>query len=244
MRLPSPVTSDRRGVHEGRPFELWLPGGDPPWPGMVIVHGADSRKETHATFARACRARGWAAVTYDQRGNGESAEALSPAAVDDVGRMARMLADVEGVDEARVCARGSSMGGFMAIHAAAVSDRIAGVIALCPAGEEHLLEGVRRDRFEMRIDRDSFEPWLGEHDLRDAVDRMGGKPLLLLHARGDEVIPFTWTEELAAAAGDPSEAIVVPGGHHRSLQHDAELHEVALRWMENALRRRRGRAGG
>ncbi len=202
---------------------------------MVIVHGADSRKETHATFARACRARGWAAVTYDQRGNGESEEPLSPAAVDDVGRMARLIAGLDDVDARRVCARGSSMGGFMAIHAAAVSGSIVGVIALCPAGEQHLLDGVRRDRFEMRIDRDSFEPWLGEHDLRDAVQLMGPKPLLLMHAKGDEVIPYTWTDELAEAAPDPVEAIVVPGGHHRSLQHDAELHEVALRWREKAL---------
>jgi len=236
MRLPSPTTSDRRGVHEGRPYELWLPGAEPPWPAMVIVHGADSRKETHATFARACRSRGWAAVTYDQRGNGESEEPLSPAAVGDVGRMAALLAGLDEVDARRVCARGSSMGGFMVIHAAAISDAIAGVIALCPAGEQHLLDGVRRDRFEMRIDRDSFEPWLGEHDLRDAVQLMGAKPLLLMHARGDEVIPYTWTEELAETAADPVEAIVVPGGHHRSLQHDAELQEVALRWLEKALR--------
>jgi fermentation-respiration switch protein FrsA (DUF1100 family) len=202
---------------------------------MVIVHGADSRKETHAAFARACRARGWAAVTYDQRGNGESEELLSPAAVGDVGRMARLIAGLDRVDAGRVCARGSSMGGFMAIHAAAVSDSIAGVIALCPAGEQHLLDGIRRDRFEMRIDRDSFEPWLGEHDLRDATNLMGSKPLLLMHAKGDEMIPYTWTEELAEAAPEPVEAIVVPGGHHRSLQHDAELHEVALRWLEKAL---------
>jgi uncharacterized protein len=235
MKLPAPTTSDRTGVHEGRPYELWLPDAEPPWPAMVIVHGADSRKETHATFARACRSRGWAAVTYDQRGNGESEEPLSPAAVGDVGRMAAFLAGLGEVDAGRVCARGSSMGGFMAIHAAAVSDAIAGVIALCPAGEQHLLDGVRRGRFEMRIDRDSFEPWLGEHDLRDAVRLMGQKPLLLMHARGDEMIPYTWTEELADAADDPVEAIVLPGGHHRSLQHDAELQEVSLRWLEKAF---------
>lgn len=237
MRLPSPRAADRRGNHEGRAYELWLPEAEPPWPGIVIVHGADSRKETHAGFARAARARGWAAITYDQRGNGESAEPLSPAAVDDVGRMARLLAELDEVDADRICARGSSMGGFMAIHAAAVSDSVRGVIALCPAGERHLLDGVRRDRFEMRIDRDSFEPWLGEHDLRDAVALVAPKPLLLLHARGDEMIPADWTEELAAGAGDPSEAIIVPGGHHRSLQQDPEFHEIALRWMERALGR-------
>jgi fermentation-respiration switch protein FrsA (DUF1100 family) len=204
---------------------------------MVIVHGADSRKETHAGFARACRARGWAAVTYDQRGNGESEEPLSPAAVDDVARIARMLAGLEGVDPERVCARGSSMGGFMAIHAAAISDAIPAVIAISPAGERHLLDGVRHDRFEMRIDRDSFEPWLGEHDLRDAVELAGPKPILFMHARGDELIPHTWTEELARRASEKSKAILVPGGHHRSIQYDAEFHEVALRWLEKSLAR-------
>src|SRR5690348_16009545 len=104
MRLPTPKSSDRRGVHEGRPYELWLPDSEPPWPGMVIVHGADSRKETHATFARSCVARGWAAVTYDQRGNGESEEDLSPAAVGDVARMARFLVELDEVDGGRVCA--------------------------------------------------------------------------------------------------------------------------------------------
>ncbi len=127
------------------------------------------------------------------------------------------------------------MGGFMALHAAAISDSIAGVLAICPAGEADLLEGLRRGRLEMHVDRDALEPWLGEHDLRDAIELVGEKPVLLLHARGDEQIAYTWTEELASRAQDPIEAIVVPGGHHRSLQHDAELHEVALRWMEKRL---------
>jgi len=235
MRLPSPKASDRRGVHEGRPYELWQPETEPPWPGMVILHGAGSCKENHADFARSCTARGWAAITYDQRGHGDAEDEMSPAAVDDVGRMARLLATTDGVDRSRVCARGSSMGGFMAIHAAAISDSITGVIVICPAGEQHLLEGMRRDKLEMRVDRTALEPWLGEHDLRDAVELMGAKPLLILHARGDEQIPYAWSEELAERAVTPSEAIIVPGGHHRSLQHDAELHEVALRWLEKEL---------
>lgn len=235
VRLPTPKAADRRGVHEGRPYELWLPEAEPPWPGMVILHGAGSCKENHADFARACNARGWAALTFDQRGHGDGDDEMSPAGVGDVGRMARFLAEVEGVDPTRVCVRGSSMGGFMAIHAAAVSDAIAGVIAICPAGEEHMLDGLRRDRLEMRADRTALEPWLEEHDLRDAVELIGRKPLLLLHARGDEQIPYSWTGELRDRAADPVEAIILPGGHHRSLQHDSELQEVALRWMEKAL---------
>src|SRR5204862_2174912 len=95
-----------RGVEEGRPYWLWLPESAPPWPGMVIVHGAGSRKENHGDFGRACAASGWAAASFDQRGHGASADGMSPAALGDVARMARFLAELDGVDGERVCVRG------------------------------------------------------------------------------------------------------------------------------------------
>lgn len=236
MRLPSPRTATERGVHDGRPFELWLPAnGDGPWPGVVVLHGAGSRKENHADFARAASGYGWAALTFDQRGHGESDDEMSPAAFADVGRMARLLAESDGVDPGRICVRGSSMGGFLAIHAAATSDSIRGAVAICPAAEDGLRRALRRGELEMRADADSLDAWLGEHDVRDAVELMGAKPLMLIHARGDETIPYTWSQELYGRAADPRKLIVLPGGHHRSAQHDAELHGVALRWLERAL---------
>jgi fermentation-respiration switch protein FrsA (DUF1100 family) len=205
---------------------------------MVILHGAGSRKENHGDFGRACAASGWAALAFDQRGHGESTDGMSPAGLGDVTRMAGFLAGLEGVDPGRVCVRGSSLGGFMAVQAAATSDAIAGAIAICPAGADHLLRGLRGDRLDMRIEagaRESLEAWLGEHDLRQAVELMGKKPLLLLHARGDDQIPSEWSEELYQRAAEPRKLILVPGGHHRSAQHDAELHGVALRWLERNL---------
>jgi alpha-beta hydrolase superfamily lysophospholipase len=235
MRLPSPRTASERGVHEGRPYELWLPRTDPPYPGLVILHGAGSRKENHADFARAASEYGWAALAFDQRGHGESDDEMTPAAFADVTRMARLLASSDGVDGSRLCARGSSMGGWLAIHSAATSEAIAGVIAICPAGEQGMLRALRRGELEMRADVPALEAWLSEHDVRDAVELMGDKPLLLIHARGDEQIPYTWSEELYERAAEPRKLIVLPGGHHRSAQHDPELHGVALRWLERAL---------
>ena len=78
---------------------------------------------------------------------------MAPEAIADAGRMARMLAAVDGVDPDRVCVRGSSMGGFVAIHAAATSAALAGVIADLPGREEHLLRGLREGDLEMRADR-------------------------------------------------------------------------------------------
>jgi uncharacterized protein len=235
MGLPAPRTANERSVHDGRPYELWLPESPPPWPGILILHGAGSCKENHADFARAAAGQGWAAVAFDQRGHGESEDEMVPAALGDVAKMARLLATTEGVDGRRVCARGSSMGGLMAIQSAAAFGEIAGVIAICPAGEDDLKRGLRRGELEMRADTNALDAWLGEHDVRDAVELMGSKPLILVHARGDESIPYTWSEELYERAAEPRKLIVLPGGHHRSAQHDAELHGVALRWLEREL---------
>ena len=217
---------------------LWLPETPPPWRAMVILHGAGSRKENHGDFGRACAASGWAALAYDQRGHGESDDPMSPEALSDVIRMARFVAEIDGVDSSSVCVRGSSMGGFMAIQAAATSDAVAGTIAICPAGAQHLMHGLEREELGMRIDAEdvsALAAWLAEHDLRQAVELMRSKPLLLIHARGDDQIPADWSEELHARAAEPRKLILLPGGHHRSAQHDAELHGIALRWMDRSL---------
>jgi fermentation-respiration switch protein FrsA (DUF1100 family) len=78
----------------------------------------------------------------------------------------------------------------------------------------------------------AMELWLSEHDLREAVERLAGRPLFLMHAEGDEQIPSYWSQELHERASEPKRILLVPGGDHRSLQHDPELQAVALRWME------------
>jgi uncharacterized protein len=264
MERPPPRPPDREATDDGLAYAVWLPDrmgaageaerGAPsrpmpqtPWPGIVIAHGAGSRKENHADFARLAAANGWAALSFDARGHGASDGEMSAGAVDDVVRMARLLGAHEGVDPARVAVRGSSMGGFLAIHAAAAAPEIAGVIAICPAGEEHLSRGIRRGELEMRVgDPLALEAWLAGHDLRRAVEAIAGRPLILLHAEGDEQIPSDWSKDLYERAGEPRKLILAPGGDHRSIQHDPELQAVALGWLERELaraRRARSRSG-
>jgi fermentation-respiration switch protein FrsA (DUF1100 family) len=246
-----PRQPDREDRHGGIAYTLWLPdpGGaedrrgqrtrplpPPPWPGIVICHGAGSQKENHADFARLAAASGWAALAFDAPGHGASEGEMSADAVDTVVQMARLLAAHEGVDRGRVAVRGSSMGGFLAIHAAARAPEIAGVIAFCPAGEDDLARGLRRGELEMRIgDPLTLEAWLMGSDLRDSVAALAGRPLILLHAEGDEQIPSYWSEELYELASEPRKLVIVPGGDHRSLQHDSELQSFALRWLEGRL---------
>jgi len=248
MEQQPPRRPDREDVLDGLAYALWLPDStgaagrpgrparEPPWPGVVVLHGAGSSKENHADFARLAAASGWAALAFDQRGHGASAPPMSPEALGDVAKMAALLGATSGVDERRVAVRGSSMGGFMAIQAAAASQDIAAVIAICPAPADSLARGLRQGRLDMRVsDRDALIGWLRDRDLREAVSSLGPRPLFLLHAEGDDQIPHHRSEELYEAAAEPKRLLVVPGGNHRSLQHDAELQAEALRWSAAEL---------
>jgi uncharacterized protein len=236
MERPAPRVPAREDTHRGLSYALWLPDDPPPWPAVVIVHGAGSRKENHADFARLATASGWAALAFDLPGHGSSEPPMSGSAIDDVVTMARVLAEQEGVDAARVGVRGSSLGGFLAIGAAAASEEIAGVIAICAAGADHLARGLRQGRFEMRVgDPLALEAWLLTQDAGDAVERIAPRPVVLMHAEGDVQIPSEHSVELHRRAGEPKKLIVAPGGAHTTVQHDAELQAAALRWLEREL---------
>lgn len=236
MERSIPRRPTREGREDGLAYALWLPDEPPLWPGVVIVHGAGSCKENHADFARLAAAAGWAALAFDLPGHGDSEPPMSGAAVEDVIAMARLLASQEGVDPGRVVVRGSSLGGFLAIQAAAASQEIAGVIAICPAGQDHLASGLRRGNFEMRVDDPvSLEAWLLAHDVGEATEQIAPRPLILMHAEGDTQIPSDHSEDLHDRAGEPRKLIVAPGGAHQTVQHDPELQATALRWLEREL---------
>ena len=57
-----------------------------------------------------------------------------------------------------------------------------------------------------------------------------GDRLLLMHAEGDEDVPVEQSRALHATAPD-SRIEVVPGGDHRSVQHDAEMQALSVRFI-------------
>jgi alpha-beta hydrolase superfamily lysophospholipase len=220
------------GARKGLAYALFLPDGEPR-AGIVICHGAGSAKESHFDFARMARGAGMAAVAFDARGHGRSEGEFGPTAFADVIEMVDLMRE----HTPNVALRGSSMGGFQVLHAAAIAGPpVRAVVAICPATEEMLLRGLRNDRFEFRYDRDSIEPWLQSLDIRKAVAALAGKTaVMFMHAEGDEQVPYTISEELFLIAGEPRRKLIVPGGHHRSLQHDGEMQAETIRFVERTL---------
>jgi uncharacterized protein len=211
------------GEVDGLAYSLWRPEGDP-WAGLVILHGAGSAKENHHDFARAARSAGLAAVCFDQRGHGATGGELDARAVDDIATVAGLLGDLP------LAVRGSSMGGYLAIASA---ERLGAraIVAICPASADGLARGLTDGRLDFPADVPALQAFLAEHPLDVAHLEI---PLLLLHAEGDEQVPVAHSRELARVAPN-AELVVVPGGHHRSVQHDAELQGHALRWLRKVI---------
>ena len=230
MRHPTP-TAPELGTRDGLAYALFLPESEPDV-GVVILHGAGSAKESHFDFARGCRADGMAALAYDARGHGRSEGSFGPSAFDDALAMADLLRE----HAPRIALRGSSMGGFQAIHAAARSADVSAVVAICPAPEDGLARLLRSGQeLHFRCDREACGPWLESLDIYAAAASLGpGTALLLLHARGDEQVPYEISERLHERAREPKRLLLMPGGHHRSIQHDEELQAVSRRFIRNA----------
>jgi pimeloyl-ACP methyl ester carboxylesterase len=210
-----------QGARDGLAYALFAPPGRAAG-GVVILHGAGSCKENHADFAQACVSAGLAAVVFDQRGHGASGGALDGRAIEDVAAMASLLPD------GPVALRGSSMGGWLSL-AAAGAVGAAAVVAVCPASGEQLVRALHEGRFDFAADAASVEPLLAGVDLPAAAAALGDR-LLLQHAEGDESVPVAHSRALHAAA--PASTLdVVPGGDHRSVQHDRERQARAVAFI-------------
>ena len=223
-----------RGVHHGLAYALWLPDSTPVG-GMIVLHGAGSSKENHFDYGRAARAAGLAAIAFDQRGHGASSGTLDDGVLDDVAAIRDLLvARVPRDGRMPIALRGSSMGGYLALLAAA-RDGADAVVAICPAGAQHLVHGLRRAELGFEADVAALEGFLAEHDVVRAVSELDCA-LLLLHAEGDESIPVEHSAQLYRAARTRRKRfIALPGGHHRSIQHDAELQGESLRFVLEAF---------
>lgn len=196
------------------PIALRAPGGPelagllrpapPGTPAVLVVPGLWSRKENHADVAGLIAGAGMACLALDLRGHGASGGELGPGVLDDV--LAGLAALAER-GHAPLGLRGSSMGGWLCLHAAARDARVRAVIAICPARPEGLARRIGA-------------AWPLALALEDAVAGADGVARGYWHATGDESVPWGSTLALAGRTPHPMRLRVALGGGHDTLQHD------------------------
>ena len=241
-----PILIDNNGVRLSA--ALYLPegsGGRLPYPAVIICHGLASSKESHAPFAAFLAGQGFVALAFDWRGHGASEGSLDGDILDDVGAALSYLRARREVDASRIAIRGSSLGGYLALLAAARYTALCAVVAICPASSEVLAQVIGNRDFWLGTDRGrgvhvrltlpGFLRFLAAHDEARAVVSLAPRPLFLIHGQRDEHVPYQHSEMLYALAGEPKRLWLLPEAMHRDAQQDPAVHAETVAWLRRVM---------
>lgn len=234
--------------------QLARPPGLARVPGLIVSHGfpagpggADRAANTYPALGeRLCEETGWAVLTFNFRGTGESGGDFSMRGWrEDLAAVADCLGgrpDVTGVWLA-----GSSAGGALSVCHAAEDDRVRGVATLAAprsfrgwvASPSRFLDEVRRIGL---IRSDGFPPdvssWAREVDEVDPLAvaaKIPPRPLFVIHGSDDDIVPTADAQAYAAAAGPNTEVRIVPSAGHR-LRHDPRVVAMLIGWLSRQER--------
>jgi 2,6-dihydroxypseudooxynicotine hydrolase len=229
--------------HEGErmPGYLHLAGGEPA-PVVIMVNGADSVKEEYHNWARQFVRRGLSVLTFDGPGQGEMLGRLPmrPDAWEEpIASAVDVLETSRLVDAARLGIWGSSMGGFLALRAAAFEPRIKAAVSSggffdfrdypnWPLSTQlNVLEdlGVATLTEARRYVRERCS-------LAGVVEEIRG-PYLVIHGARDELVSVE--EARLMAEGPHGEFVNFEDGFHTCTNHNATLVPLMCDWMAERL---------
>lgn len=230
---------------------LYLPQGKAEWsPGIVLCHGFGSSKERHTEFGAMATQAGFAMLIMDLRGHGESGGEVDANIFNDVAAALLYLQNRPEVNPMNISIRGSSMGGWLAIHTAAHLMDISPVVAFCPANEMLMMTLIEEVALVQRghssplvtgtpprVNTNSTMQLLYRVDLMKAARRVSPRPLLLVHCEGDQVVPAHISQRIYDEAHEPKTLWLLPGGSHEFAQRDPETNARTLEWLNSSATR-------
>lgn len=232
-------STHRYGSQRSQVAEVWRPDAPSgPTPVVVLIHGGFWRqlytKRLMHPLASAVVAQGWIAYNIEYRRVGALGRGGWPSTFDDVSNALEALADIDGVDAARVATCGHSAGGHLALWSASqrrttmVPDpaaprprvkvcaavSLAGVVDLVAAARQQVggtavpaLMGGGPDEVPERYELGS-----------PAALLPFGVPQFLIHGLADRTVPASLSARYVEAArargdGDAHYIPVSDGGH-------------------------------
>lgn len=200
---------------------------------IIHAHGNAGNLESHASFSDFLTATGAHVLMFDYRGYGRSDPAGS------LRRAALFTDTLAAIDYAksrpdvlpdRIGMYGVSLGGSFALHAAAERAEIRSVVSIAAFSSWAAIAN----------DHSRGLGWLlmpRGLDAIDSIQRLGGRPVLLVHGTADSIVPVRHAEILrAAAAGNAAcELVLVPDAEHNSVVETEEVREKILAFFRRTL---------
>lgn len=222
---------------------------------MLLAHCFTCSKDPHTVtrVAHALAAGGYAALRFDFTGLGESGGDFAATTVShdvrDLVRAATVLIE-RGYGPCAMV--GHSLGGAAVLLAARRLRTVRSVAVVgAPSSPGHVRGLLASDEERIRADGSalvdiggrpfpialSFLDDLDTHDQRAAVAELG-RPLLVVHAVDDEVVPVSEGEETFRAAMQPKGFVPLLGADHLVTSRAAAdtLAAVLRAWLEQSLR--------
>ena len=184
-------------------------------PGVVLLPGAGVSKESELYLAEKISSLGAAVLTIDQRGVGETdgkvssidddyksfingQEPFQHLMVYDALRGYDFISSAPFVDKGRIIIAGESLGGRIAIIAAAIDTNIHGVLVISSAGFGFAGgNDVLKNRFVNSIDSDHYTPLISP------------RRLVMIHAINDTKISFSSAVNTFIKAQEPKQFVVI-----------------------------------
>jgi hypothetical protein len=215
-------------ARDGARVHAWHVRAGAPRGAVLVCHGNAGNVEDRLPLAATFRELGWDVLLFDYRGYGRSRGTLSEEGTYLDGEAALDHLAARGYGPGRTVLYGESLGGAVAVELA----RRRGAAALLVENAFTSLSDVGARVY----------PWLPVRLLTrvhyDSLAKVPALsvPLLVLHSRDDELVPYEHGERLHAAHPGPKRLIETRGGHGSGgfLQRREWTEEVARFLLEHA----------
>lgn len=235
--------------------QLYLPEDtQPPFPTIILCHGVpsgtvDPTDGGYPLLAKTICEEGFAVYIFRFRGTGESQgnfDAIGwtrdlTAAIDSISQQSE-------IDFKRLAVVGFSAGAAVSLFVTAHDQRVAAVAACAsPADFSSISESANPQITlhyfrKVGIIRDSaFPPSLDEWlagfrtvNALKAIPSISPRPVLLIHAAEDPVVPLSSSQKLYEAAAEPRQLIVIEGDEHRLRRSELAVDSL-IHWLKAKL---------
>jgi len=207
---------------------LYLPAPGSARATVLYLHGNAENLSSHIHLARWLPGRGYNLLALDYRGYGRSEGRASVAGLhQDVQAALAWLAEH---DDGPLVLYGHSLGGSVAIHAAATSPHRVRIAAVIADSAFASYRGIAREKLgQLWLTWPLQWPlsWLisDRYAALPVVGQLSPIPLLLIHGERDPVVPPHHAESLFAAAGEPRALWRIPQGGHIDAVRRAEVRD-------------------
>jgi alpha-beta hydrolase superfamily lysophospholipase len=208
-----------------------------PVPLLVMLNGATTTKEETFLWSSAFRDRGFAILALDWPGTGEATDGqpLSSYCDDMTDGIFALAASEPNIDEESVAFLGMSLGGVVAIRAAATDRKIGAAIAITPPYDPRpwvnsINPIVAQQLVSLAGQAPSVTVLMADFSLPDVVGRVRC-PTLVFGAARDLVVPPDEAIKLTSALGDLGTLVWYPDAAHGLYDRVDDWSSLAAEWL-------------